>query len=610
VAGRIIYLEVDDEITSAAARIRSAEATRLAVVLPYGSRVATSRINFRLLSRDALTHEKRLSIVSGDPATRALAASAGLPVFATVAEYESSLTGLDDEPGTAIAGAAGVGAVAAGAAAAADVAPVTPATAADAADDRPASDGTLGLVVPGVIAAGVASSTTLGGATPRKPMADDSAAVAGETIRTTVRPSVLGTGAGGSRPTVGTLSQAGWRGRGGVRTPWLIGGAILALALLIGAVGVYLLLPSATIAVTPRPEPVGPIQITVLADTNATTPDATGSVVPATLVTIPVAVDDTFPATGKRIQLTKATGTVRFENLDPTSSNRIVAGSIVSTDTNVRFRTAVTITVPRAELVGLTIFPSRASVKVTAVDGGPDSNVGPNTINNVPRGENGLFLKVTNPEATSGGKSDEFTRVTQEDVAAATAALNGSLQEAFREAMADPALSAGGATVFPATGQLGEPVPTVPPDTLVGQEVATFALGLSANGTFVTVDSAPVTAIAETQVRAAVDAGHQLVPGSTEIEVGDAIITGQTVSFPVVATAKQVAILDPAALKAMVLGKPVAEAKAILAPFGDVDLRVSPDWAGSVPSFESRVDLTVEQAVEISTPSPSASPSP
>src|SRR5262245_58317839 len=102
-AGRIIDLEVDDEITSAAARIRGAEATRLALVLPYGSRVATSRINFRLLSRDALTHDKRLSIVAGDAATRALAASAGLPVFSTVAEYESAEGGVEaseavDEP--------------------------------------------------------------------------------------------------------------------------------------------------------------------------------------------------------------------------------------------------------------------------------------------------------------------------------------------------------------------------------------------------------------------------------------------------------------------------------------------------------------------------------
>ena len=134
----------------------------------------------------------------------------------------------------------------------------------------------------------------------------------------------------------------------------------------------------------------------------------------------------------------------------------------MSTGANVRFRTMVTITVPRAELVGLTIFPARASVKVTAVEGGPDGNVDPNSIDRVPRGENGLFLKVTNPEATTGGDRKEFTRVTQEDVDAAVAALNASLQEAFQEAMADPAQSAGGATVFPATGQLGEPVPDRP----------------------------------------------------------------------------------------------------------------------------------------------------
>ncbi len=104
-AGRIIYLEVDDEITTAAARIRDASPTRIAVVLPYNSRVATSRINFRLLSRDALTHDKRLTIVTADPAARALAASAGLSVFASVAEYESALVGSEDEDADASAGA-------------------------------------------------------------------------------------------------------------------------------------------------------------------------------------------------------------------------------------------------------------------------------------------------------------------------------------------------------------------------------------------------------------------------------------------------------------------------------------------------------------------------
>jgi len=45
----IYYLDVDDEITSAAARIRGSADARIAIVMPSGSRVATSRINFKLL---------------------------------------------------------------------------------------------------------------------------------------------------------------------------------------------------------------------------------------------------------------------------------------------------------------------------------------------------------------------------------------------------------------------------------------------------------------------------------------------------------------------------------------------------------------------------------
>ena len=81
---------------------------------------------------------------------------------------------------------------------------------------------------------------------------------------------------------------------------------------------------------------------------------------------------------------------------------------------------------------------------------------------------------------------------------------------------------------------------------------------------------------------------------------------GQSVSFPVEATAEQIAILDADELKAMVLGKPIDQARAILAPFGQVAIDISPDWTGSVPGFESRVTLTIDQAVPIETPGASA----
>ena len=84
----LIYLDVDDEITSAAARIRAAGADRVALVLPYGSRLATSRINFRLLAREATERGKHIEVICADASARALAVAAGLPTHASVAAFE------------------------------------------------------------------------------------------------------------------------------------------------------------------------------------------------------------------------------------------------------------------------------------------------------------------------------------------------------------------------------------------------------------------------------------------------------------------------------------------------------------------------------------------
>ncbi|MGZ6339379.1 MAG: hypothetical protein ACXWNG_03335, partial [Candidatus Limnocylindrales bacterium] len=60
----VFYLDVDDEITSAAQRIRSTTDRTVALVLPAGSRLATSRINFRLLAREAGERARSLVIVA------------------------------------------------------------------------------------------------------------------------------------------------------------------------------------------------------------------------------------------------------------------------------------------------------------------------------------------------------------------------------------------------------------------------------------------------------------------------------------------------------------------------------------------------------------------
>jgi Baseplate J-like protein len=360
--------------------------------------------------------------------------------------------------------------------------------------------------------------------------------------------------------------------------------------------------------VTPREESIGPVALRISASTAIDAPDVEAGLVPARVVDVPVEATDTFPATGKRIEEASATGSVRFVNLDPTSKNTIDRGAIVSTGSGARFRLEKKVTVAAAELVfdpaagKFTIQPATETVDVTAVDAGPEGNVEANTITTIPRGEEPLFLKVSNPDATRGGARDEFPRVKQEDVDSALAALGATLAQQFSARLEDPALVTGEATVFPATAKLGAPTPTVDPDTLVGQEVASFELGATATGTVTSVDAAPVRVIAEARLAAEVDPDHRLIDGSSSIMESPAVVEGDRITYPVVATARQVAILDPGDLKSQVLGRSLAEARDILGAYGTVELTVWPDWVTTIPTFDARVEVQVREPVTLETP--------
>jgi hypothetical protein len=634
----------------------------VAVVLPYGSRVATSRINFRLLGRDALTHEKRLSIVAADAASRALAASAGLPVFASLAEYESSLEprpgaggGSGDAGGTpgAIAGsvtaagaaamvgdaAAGTGAAAipagppgakatkrprktaaqrkaeaeAAEAAAAGAAAVTAAGAGDeagAADpvgpwitEQPdATDAARTTIVPAV-----AAGETRGAAT--RPTPDLATARASTVSAATAASAAAPSVDRGSAPPLRTTPVARPAMRRPGLTPIAIGGAVLALAVVVGGVGAYLLLPSASVVVTPRDETIGPLRMSISASESVSAPDVTAGTVPAETLTVEVDATRQFPVTGVRVEETKSKGTVRFRNKDFTRSNTIPKGSIVSTQSGIRFRTNSAVTVPRAELVGLQVFPATANVKVTAVKEGPDGNVEPNTILIIPRGEDPLTLDVSNPDATAGGTREEFARIDQKDIDTALAQLAADLQAAFDERLTDPTLAPEGATLFRETGILGDPVYSVEPASLLDQEVETFDLAASASGTVRAVDTAAVQAVAEERLTSSVEAGHQLVDGSSDITVEDAVVSEDRITFPVIATATQVAILDPAEIEAAIRGLPLEDAQRVLGDYGVAELNVWPDWVSTIPTIDARVDVTIGGPVEVETESPSGAPS-
>ena len=92
------YLDNDAEITDAVARLRGADDEHVVFVVPPGSRIATGRINFKLLAREAESRGLALAVASPDQQVRALATSAGVLTAATPDAAEAALRRGDVPP--------------------------------------------------------------------------------------------------------------------------------------------------------------------------------------------------------------------------------------------------------------------------------------------------------------------------------------------------------------------------------------------------------------------------------------------------------------------------------------------------------------------------------
>ncbi|HEX5589996.1 MAG TPA: baseplate J/gp47 family protein [Candidatus Limnocylindrales bacterium] len=565
----IVYLDVDDEITSAAARIRKLEDDRIALVLPLGSRLSTSRINFRLLAREAEARGKKIEIVTNDASARALAASAGLATHVSVAAFEAGPLGL-----------AGPG------------------------DGGPGS-GPPGTGPGGPAAGGLGAGSAAGSrARTAPPPADDSPTTAIPVIHPPVaKPSPV--------PQVGRRPPARPRAR--------IVAAVLALvAVLLGTgTAAFLLLPSAEIVLVPATDTIGPLELNVTAQSGVTRPDPVNLLVPATRFTFDVEVSDTFPATGVKVTETAAAGEVTFSSLNTGGSNTIRSGSIVRTEAGIEFRTLAEVELPPADVAfipgqGFVVVPSTRKVAVEAVTPGLSGNVAANTIVVVPEDENPMRTTVTNETATAGGTHVESPQVQQSDITAALAALDTALTEAFDQQVVDAVGVPDGTTLFPETRNLGEPTPSVDPSTLVGTDAAEFELGAAAEGTVIGVDPAPVETLADARIRNAVDDGFRLDEATITIDVGQPIVAGTVITFPVTVRASQTRIVDADALMAEVRGLGLPQARTVLGEYGEVTITVWPDWVTTIPENEGRATLTIVEPDEDSgdaTGVPSGTPS-
>jgi hypothetical protein len=586
-----VYLDNDDEITSAIGRLRAIGDRDVILVVPPGSKIATSRINFKLLAREAADRRLNVVAVSDEPQVRALAISAGLPAYDTVTTAEQALQTFRDQdrllaerlnrtmPRQHPAAASPRG---------------TPSPRGEPSPRGVASPRGLGSPRDGAslrAASPRAEHTRVMPSTSPRALADD---VPSDTL---VLPEQHGAPA----------RRARGRRRAPV-APLIVLGLVL---LLVGGVayGAYVFLPTATITLRPSAVSVSTPAFAVTADPNVAVIDAAAAVIPAQPVTVPVHVSGTFNATGVETHDTKATGTVRFRSENTVTNVAIPAGTIVSTGDGVDFVTVDDVVVPKASFE---TGPTNATVDVRAVKAGSGGNVAADAISVVPDDVRAAVVSVTNPRATSGGTHVEEQVVSEDDYNAALAALNSQLPAALQQALADPQAVPRGLVAFAQTAQLSAGQPDQAATAVVGTAAPTFALGLDATASVTAVNESQIELVAAARVRAALASGQQLIGDAVSVTHDAGTVVGNTIVYQVQAVARAYTNPEPQALIATVRGKSLADARAALAPLGVAEIAVWPEFVDRLPDQAARISVTVVAPTLAPLPSRSraASPSP
>jgi hypothetical protein len=542
-----VYLEPDDEITSAIAKLRGLADGEAVLIVPPGSRIATSRINFKLLAREA--HERRLNVaaVSDDPAVRALAISAGLPTYDTVAGAEQALANFREQD-RQLAERLGR----------------EPGEPRDSGESPPWSStpATDTMIMPSPLV--------------EAPLIEGRAGV--RSTETQVLPAT---------------SQPEARRRRGRRVPIAPLLVVGLLALLVAGVayGAYVFLPTATITLVPSTSPLNLDSFTVIADPGTAVVDPVAGTLPAQTIDVPLHVSDTFDATGAQVHETRATGSVRFRSENTVDTVSVAQGTVVATADGIQFETTEPATVPKADFA--TSTPGTVDVHVRALHPGLSGNVAAGAITDEPGSLSAQLVSVRNPDATSGGQRVEDKLVTQEDYDDAVATLTNRLDAALTTALADPNSIPHGLTAYPQTASHDAPLADQPATDLVGTVAPNFALALDATGHVLAVNESLIDQIAATRLDAALGPGRQMIGDQPTVNHGPGEVSNDLISYEVNASALTYIPPDLTSLLSQVRGKTVTEARDILSTYGTVDILMWPDFIDRLPDQISRISLTV-----------------
>ena len=217
-----------------------------------------------------------------------------------------------------------------------------------------------------------------------------------------------------------------------IRTGLAVGiGLAVVLLVAVGGLLALELLPSATIVLAPRAEPIRPLNLAVEARTDVTAVDAANLLIPAQRIEFDLATTlhrDRDRAEGRRDEGDRKRHVLELRHGQRRRDPGRHASCGPRAGDKIEFVTLSELVLPQAQIDFFPPFPTRpstGSVAAEAVEPGRGWQRRQQHDHGRPRA--GRLLQVTNPEAMSGGERTESPEISQDDVDAAVADIAAAL---------------------------------------------------------------------------------------------------------------------------------------------------------------------------------------
>ena len=531
----VIYVDIEDDITSIIEKVKSAETKIVALVPPKRIGVLQSVVNLKLLQRAAATANKRVVLITSNQALTALAAGVAIPVAKN----------LQSKPEI----------------------PVVPQSASDDEDIIRGDElpiGELASIAP------VASAQPLADKTPAS--ASEAPAVAASTAPAVAAAQKTAPNAP-KKPLIKVPNFDSFR-----KKIFILGGlGVLLIGFFVWALAFA---PRATVNITAKTTPYDVKKALTLGVGKQLAAD--DGVAPLILKEIQKTNTVDFTPTGKKEVGEAAKGTLTLTNNDESDPIAVPAGSAFTTPTGLRFTSDVAVTVPGFRRVGGQDKPGVITVAVTAAAIGENYNVGPQSVVS-----NNIEIDAAFETATAGGSKRQVTVVTDEDVAKAKEKLAAQDAEAvkqeLRQQFGDSAIVITESFVASASQPASNPA--------VGQEATAAKLTAETKYSLFGLSRADLSRILEADITSQLEgAPNQKVYDSGINAVsfsGFASAADGAYAVTVSATGYAGPSIDSDEVAEKAAGRRAGEVQADIQAIegvDSVDVQLSPFWVTKVPS--------------------------